>query len=84
MQVEAWMLVPEQTACACSLLFRHQLMAAMSVTYMRRVERMKNEVYEVLEEAAQAYEMIAVYIPVNSDQEKTLFLNTEDRSWSVW
>lgn len=45
---------------------------------------MKNEVYGVLEEAAQAYEMIAVYIPVNSDQEKTLFLNTEDRSWSVW
>lgn len=58
-------------------------MAAISVTYIWRVERMENEVYGVLEEAAQAYEMIAVYVPVNGDQEKTLFLNTENRSWSV-
>lgn len=45
---------------------------------------MKNEVYGVLEGAAQSYEKIAVYVPVNGDQEKTLFLNTENRSWSVW
>lgn len=44
---------------------------------------MKNEVYGVLEGAAQSYEKIAVYVPVNVE-EKTLFLNTENRSWSVW
>lgn len=83
-QVKAWMRVPDQIACACFILFRHQPMAAMSVTYIRRVKRIKNEGYGVLEEAAQAYEKIAVYIPVNGNQEKTLFLNTENHSWSVW
>lgn len=41
----------QQMACFCSASFRHQLIAAMSVTHIKRVARMKNEVYGVLKEA---------------------------------
>lgn len=47
LDVNVWMSVPEQMACACSILFRNHLMATVSVTCVRRVERMKNEVYGV-------------------------------------
>jgi len=50
------MRVPDQMACAYSISFRHQPMATVSVTYIRRVEKKKTEVYWVLEEAVQAYE----------------------------
>lgn len=59
-QVKAWMHVPEQMACAGSISVRRQLIAALWVTYMRRVERIKNEVVWGLREKAQAYEKIAV------------------------
>lgn len=47
MQVNVWMSVPEQMACACLIWFRNQLKATRLVTCIRRVERMKNEVYGV-------------------------------------
>lgn len=41
------MSVPEQMPYACLILFRNQLKATGLVTCIRRVERMKNEVYGV-------------------------------------
>lgn len=57
-------------------------MPAMSVTYIRKVERMKNEVDSVLEEGA-SLRKSSCLLSCRDIEEKALFLNTENRSWSV-